>query len=53
MAYVAPADAEPGTIVEVEIRDPAGPGPVVPLPFYARHLGRWRSAAASDRPGTW
>ena len=36
MAYVAPADAEPGTIVEVEIRDQRVPARVVPLPFYKR-----------------
>ena len=34
MAYVAPGDAEPGTIVEVEIRDQRVPARVVPLPFY-------------------
>jgi aminomethyltransferase len=36
MAYVAPADAEPGTMVEVEIRDQRVPARVVPLPFYKR-----------------
>jgi glycine cleavage system T protein (aminomethyltransferase) len=36
MAYVAPADAEPGTVVEVEIRDGRVPARVVPLPFYRR-----------------
>ena len=36
MAYVAPGDAEPGTIVEVEIRDQRVPARVVPLPFYKR-----------------
>jgi aminomethyltransferase len=36
MAYVSPADAEPGTIVEVEIRDQRVPAEVVPLPFYRR-----------------
>ena len=39
MAYVAPADAEPGTIVEVEIRDQRVPARVVPLPFYKRTQG--------------
>jgi aminomethyltransferase len=39
MAYVAPADAEPGTIVEVEIRDQRVPARVVPLPFYKRNQG--------------
>jgi aminomethyltransferase len=36
MAYVAPGDAEPGTVVEVEIRDARVPARVVPLPFYRR-----------------
>ncbi len=36
MAYVAPGDAEPGTVVEVEIRDSRVPARVVPLPFYRR-----------------
>ena len=36
MGYVAPGDAEPGTIVEVEIRDARVPAEVVPLPFYRR-----------------
>jgi aminomethyltransferase len=36
MAYVAPGDAEPGTMVEVEIRDARVPARVVPLPFYRR-----------------
>jgi aminomethyltransferase len=36
MAYVSPDDAEPGTIVEVEIRDQRVPAEVVPLPFYRR-----------------
>ncbi len=36
MAYVAPADAEPGTMVEVEIRDQRVPARVVSLPFYKR-----------------
>jgi aminomethyltransferase len=39
MAYVAPADAEPGTIVEVEIRDQRVPAEVVALPFYRRRDG--------------
>ena len=37
MAYVAPADAEPGTVVEVEIRDARVPARVVALPFYRRN----------------
>ena len=36
MAYVAPGDAEPGTMLEVEIRDARIPAEVVPLPFYQR-----------------
>jgi aminomethyltransferase len=36
MAYVAPGDAEPGTILEVEIRDQRVPARVVQLPFYRR-----------------
>jgi aminomethyltransferase len=36
MAYVAPADSEPGTIVEVEIREQHVAAEVVGLPFYRR-----------------
>ena len=36
MAYVAPGDAEPGTILEVEIRAARVTAEVVPLPFYRR-----------------
>jgi aminomethyltransferase len=36
MAYVAPSDAEPGTILEVAIRDQRVPAEVVALPFYKR-----------------
>jgi aminomethyltransferase len=36
MAYVAPGDAEPGTIVDVEIREQRVPAEVVALPFYRR-----------------
>ena len=36
MAYVAPGDAEPGTMVDIEIRDARVPARVVPLPFYRR-----------------
>ncbi len=36
MAYVATADAEPGTMVEVAIRDQRVSAQVVPLPFYRR-----------------
>jgi aminomethyltransferase len=36
MAYVAPGDGEPGTILDVEIRDQRVSAEVVPLPFYKR-----------------
>jgi len=36
MAYVAPDAAEPGTVVDVEIRDARVPARIVPLPFYRR-----------------
>ena len=36
MAYVAPGDAEPGTMLDVEIRDRRVPARVVELPFYRR-----------------
>jgi aminomethyltransferase len=36
MAYVAPGDAAPGTVVDVEIRDARVPARVVALPFYRR-----------------
>jgi aminomethyltransferase len=36
MAYVAPPDAEPGTVVEIEIRAARVPARVVALPFYRR-----------------
>jgi glycine cleavage system T protein (aminomethyltransferase) len=36
MAYVAPGDAETGTILEVEIRDQRVAAEVVDLPFYRR-----------------
>ena len=36
MAYVATADAEPGTMVDVEIRGQRIPAEVVALPFYTR-----------------
>lgn len=36
MAFVAPGDAEPGTLVDVEIRDARVPARVVALPFYRR-----------------
>ena len=36
MAYVAPDDAEPGTILSVEIREQPVASEVVPLPFYKR-----------------
>ncbi len=37
MAYVAPADADPGTIVDVEIREQRVAAQVVGLPFYHRN----------------
>jgi len=36
MAYVPPADATPGTMLEVAVRGTAIPAEVVPLPFYRR-----------------
>jgi aminomethyltransferase len=36
MGYVAPGDAEPGTVVDVEIRAARVPARVVALPFYRR-----------------
>ncbi len=36
MAYVAPAHAEPGTMLDVEIRGARVAAEVVPLPFYKR-----------------
>jgi aminomethyltransferase len=36
MAYVAPDDGEPGTILDVEVRDQRVAAEVVPLPFYRR-----------------
>ncbi len=36
MAYVAPADARPSTMLAVEIREQAVEAEVVPLPFYQR-----------------
>ena len=39
MAYVEPADGEPGTILAVEIREQPISAEVVPLPFYKRARG--------------
>jgi aminomethyltransferase len=36
MAYVSPSEAEPGTILDVEIREQRVPAEIVPLPFYRR-----------------
>jgi aminomethyltransferase len=36
MGYVATTDAEPGTMLDVEIRGQPVPAEVVPLPFYRR-----------------
>jgi aminomethyltransferase len=46
MAYVAPADSEPGTIVDVEIREQRVAAEVVGLPFYRRVLGPTASGAS-------
>ncbi|MBF8289130.1 MAG: gcvT [Chloroflexi bacterium] len=39
MAYVNPADGEPGTILEVEVRDQGVAAEVVAMPFYRRPGG--------------
>jgi glycine cleavage system aminomethyltransferase T len=36
MAYVSPSDAEPATMLDIEIRETRVPARVVPLPFYRR-----------------
>jgi aminomethyltransferase len=36
MAYVTPSDAEPGTILAVEVREQPIAAEVIPLPFYSR-----------------
>jgi aminomethyltransferase len=36
MAYVAPGDSAPGTMLDVEIREARAAAEVVPLPFYTR-----------------
>jgi aminomethyltransferase len=36
MAYVAPGDAAPGTMLDIEIRGARAAAEVVPLPFYTR-----------------
>ena len=36
MAYIEPTDAEPGTLVDIEIREARVAARVVPLPFYRR-----------------
>jgi aminomethyltransferase len=36
MAYVAPGDAEPGTMLDVEVRERPVAAEIVPLPFYRR-----------------
>ena len=40
MAYVAPGDGEPGTILNVEVRQQPVSAEVVPLPFYKRQNPR-------------
>ena len=47
MAYVAPGDGEPGTILNVEIREQPVSAEVVPLPFYKRRILSSRAAARS------
>jgi glycine cleavage system T protein (aminomethyltransferase) len=46
MAYVAPRDAEPGTILAVEIRGQPVAAEVVSLPFYKRVLRPMASGAS-------
>jgi aminomethyltransferase len=46
MAYVAPGDAEPGTILSVEVREQPVSAEVVPLPFYKRVLRPMASGAS-------
>ena len=53
MAYVAPADAETGTILDVEIRDQRVAAEVVDLPFYRRaglSVPGSATGASSNRP---
>jgi glycine cleavage system T protein (aminomethyltransferase) len=40
MAYVEPGDGEPGTILNVEVREQPVSAEVVPLPFYKRQAAR-------------
>ena len=40
MAYVTPSDGEPGTILNVEVREQPVSAEVVPLPFYKRQTAR-------------
>jgi aminomethyltransferase len=40
MAYVTPSDGEPGTILNVEVREQPVSAEVVPLPFYKRQAAR-------------
>jgi aminomethyltransferase len=51
MAYVAPGDGEPGTILAVEIRDQRVDAEVVPLPFYKRVLGPMARGASPRSSG--
>jgi aminomethyltransferase len=50
MAYVTPPEAEPGTIVDVNIRDQRVPAQVVPLPFYRRPSRA--TGSRSGQPGS-
>ena len=49
MAYVAPGDAEPGTMLDVGIRDARVPAEVVPLPFYSGPLTPTCRSSADGR----
>ncbi|HJW22924.1 MAG TPA: glycine cleavage system aminomethyltransferase GcvT [Candidatus Limnocylindrales bacterium] len=49
MAYVAPGDGEPGTMLDVEVRDQRIPAEVVPLPFYKRADPRADAGGPSPR----
>jgi aminomethyltransferase len=46
MAYVAPGDGEPGTMLDVEVREQRVAAEVVPLPFYKRILRPMASGAS-------
>jgi aminomethyltransferase len=50
MAYVAPGDGEPGTMLEVLIREQRVAAEVVPLPFYKRATPAAVAAAPAPSP---